>query len=184
MIFNSDKFRTEKNPIFKGKLDTADVFVRFADTQYYNTFCSGAVGFRELKSISIGDGVWDMLKRKRTNITGFTMNQTWDDMWDRTKLFVDLRVPQWSGRQNRLISSFDRHGNILVKAGLYLHVEEGAQELSPGYDKANNIFMGDRTNYKGCSNFMRSSETDIPAMMDVGSCRSLQYKLKDIFLKD
>lgn len=180
--FDLTKFRTQANPVFvgtlgEGFLGATTIKAVFKDYSSYDPTCSGSSSHqRVLEAIVAGDGVFDILKRERSNLSARNIEQSWGDSWSQSKLSLDFKVTQFTGRSLRLATTLDRYSNLLVKSGNYLFKEEGGQEFTDSYKKANNIFLKKRNSYQGCSVFIQESELTVPYMMSSMECSELGYK--------
>lgn len=175
LVITKQEFEHNKNPFFIGKLGAVAIKIQFKDNSFYDPACATgarAVRNRQLAEIKVGLSLFDIVKRGRTLLAGYNVEQTWNDRHG-SPVKMDFRAAQFNARQNRLISSVDRYGNVLVKVGQYLFKEEGAREFTYEYENANHIFLDATGGFQGCSVIKNDSELSIPAMISASDCSNI-----------
>ncbi len=183
IAISAEDWRNKRNPVFKGTMgkDThigrMTLALKFNDSSYLNENCGGSsYSDRTLSEIVLGDGVLDILRRERSNISAIAKEQEWDGIPSNKAIRLDFQVGQFTGRKLSIITSYDSYRNILVKTGNYLFRAEGAREFDYDFPKANNVFVRDLGKFKGCSKFEQDGELDIPYMTFHLGCSMMQLR--------
>jgi hypothetical protein len=175
-----------ENPRIHGKLGRKTIVLNYQDTAYSDPMCvhrdDGIVRIRDLESVKIGVGIFEILLSQRSNQTLYRADKNiWAKPSEGLSLIkLNYRIPQFQGRQLRaMINGVEGEKHLVIKLGQYLFQSTGDYNWDDRKDVGNHLFYYQRDGVmNGCSYLISKSELAEPRLAKVQDCIELQRRIK------